>query len=53
MATEQTKHLLRFLLEQGITIREAIARLEQAERILKAGKSLKEKAIQPDYEKRR
>ena len=52
MATEQTKGLLRFLLDNNISIREAIALLEKAEQILKAGRKLKEKAIQPEYDKR-
>jgi hypothetical protein len=44
--------LLRFLLDNKISIPQAIAMLVKAEQILKNGKSLKEKAIQPDYEKR-
>ena len=51
-ATERTKMLLRYLLDNRISIPQAIAMLVKAEQILKNGKSLKEKAIQPDYEKR-
>lgn len=51
-ATGQTKTLLRFLLDNNISIQRAIAMLVKAERLLKAGKSLKEKAVPPDYEKR-